>query len=123
MFLYKTNLKMHNKKRRTYPSLACMFNKAYVNMLVLFSSEHNVCVCVCVYSLKAYSYYVHSFISSFVFFSIFYLFYNKKLPIAILSTICNINVIFHKIYIISTLLLNHNSLHLLLLPLPMCFLN
>lgn len=114
---------MHTKKRWTYPSLACMFNKAYVNMPVLFFSEHKVCVCVCMYSLKASSYYVHSFPSSFVFFSIFYLFYNKKLQIAILSAICNINVIFHKIYIILTLLLNHNSLHLLLLPLSMCFLN
>jgi len=45
MSLYKTNLKMYNKKRQTYPSLACMSNKAYENMLVLFFSKHTVCVC------------------------------------------------------------------------------
>ena len=81
MSLYKANLKMHNKKRRTYPSLACNFNKAYENMPALSSSEHNVCVCVCVcvcvYSLKAYSFYVHGFLSSFVFFTkILYVIYN-----------------------------------------------
>ena len=90
---------MHNKKRWTYPSLACNLNKAYGNMLVLFSNEHIVCVCVCVCVCTAsrltatmFMFFPPSLLSIFTFF-LYSITKNYKLQYVF--AICNINVIIY----------------------------